>query len=349
MDKKDLGLRFSYHIYKSRKLKYRLFDQYKGLSLDNYPPGLNELLFSEECDSFVANERLRCSKLNYKIVSFLDSEYPSSILHFKNMPPCIFVEGEMPGNEVFIAIVGSRKASSYGLSVAFSFSKEISDMNKVVISGLAYGIDTQAHQGALMGKGKTVAVLGCSLEHSYPKSNQNLRNKIVNQGAVISEFPLGTPPAPYLFPVRNRIISALSQTVLVVEAAEKSGALITVDYALDQGKEIYAIPGNINSSFSKGTNQLIKNGANICTCVSDLLSSEEISLFPKNKQSVSMTDAENKTPLESQILNILNSGPLTTSEIIEKNSCEARETLHAITILELKGEIELVSGKYVKL
>lgn len=348
MDKNQLGLRFTYHIYKSRLIKFRLFDQCKSLTPDKYPPGLNELLFSKECDDFVAQEQLRCSELNYQIVSFLDHDYPYPIQHFKNMPPCIYIEGDMPWSEKAIAIVGSRKATSYGLSIAYSLSKDISNKNNVVVSGLAYGIDTQAHLGALAGSGKTVAVLGCSLEHSYPKSNQNLRNKIVHQGAVISEFPLGTSPAPYLFPVRNRIISALSELVLVVEAAEKSGALITVDYALEQGKEIYAIPGNINSSLSKGTNQLIKNGANICTCVNDLISYEEESLFGKTISKKDMKSSD-LSPLESNILSILNSGPLSRSEIVEKNLSEASDTLHAITMLELNGDIELISGKYVKI
>lgn len=348
MDDNHLGLRFSYHIYKSRKIKYRLFDQYKDLAIDKYPPGLIELLFSDECNSFLEKEFHLCSKHNYHLLSYFDKEYPSSIQHFKNMPPCMYVEGDIPRKESAIAIVGSRKASPYGLSLAYSFSKELSDMNKVVISGLAYGIDTQAHQGALAGSGKTVAVLGCSLDHSYPKSNQKLRNSIVEKGAVISEFPLGTPPAPYLFPVRNRIISALSELVLVVEAAEKSGALITVDYALDQGKEIYAIPGNINSSLSKGTNQLIKNGANICTCVSDLFPSEEASLFPKMVKRQNSSDSEGNS-LESNVLTMLETAPLTTSEIIEKSLSGPSETLHTITMLELNGEIALISGKYIKL
>jgi DNA processing protein len=348
MDNKQLGLRFTYHIYKSRKIKYRLFDQYKDFALEKYPPGLIELLFSDECNSFIEKEFHLCSKLNYRVLSYLDKEYPSSIQHFKNMPPCLYIEGQMPWNESAIAMVGSRKASPYGLSLAYSFSRDLSNMNKVVISGLAYGIDTQAHQGALAGSGKTVAVLGCSLDHSYPKSNQNLRNCIVKNGAVISEFPLGTPPAPYLFPVRNRIISALSQLVLVVEAAEKSGALITVDYALEQGKEIFAIPGNINSSLSKGTNQLIKNGANLCACVADLFPVEETFLFPKMVKKQNSSHSDNNS-LEGSILTMLEAVSLTTSEIIERSLSGPSETLHAITMLELNGEIELISGKYVKL
>jgi DNA processing protein len=345
MDKNKLGLRFSYHIYRSRNIKYRVFDQYKDLAQEQFPSSLTQVLFSEETNAFVDKEIKECARLNFRICSYWDTEYPSSIRHFKNMPPCLYIEGELPGQETAIAIVGSRKASSYGLSTAYAFAKELVKQGKVIVSGLAYGIDTQAHQGALDASGKTVAVFACSLEHSYPKSNQNLRNKIVKNGAVISEFPLGTPPAPYLFPVRNRIISALSQAVLVVEAAEKSGALITVDYALDQGKEIYAIPGNINNSLSKGTNQLIKNGANLCNCIADVCPTEETSLFEKTI--IENTTCIDDKSLNGSILALLASDALSTAEIIEKSTSNPAETLHAITMLELNGEIELIAGKYV--
>ncbi len=345
MDSIDLGLRFSYHIYKTRKIKYRYFDQIKNNHIEELPASLKEVLFSEETSLFVDNEKKTARQLGFSIYSFYKPSYPKQIKHFNAMPPCLYVQGKLDNIKHSIAIVGSRKATSYGLSNAFSFEKGLASNHFTIISGLALGIDAQAHRGALDIDGITVGVLGCSLDHSYPKANDPLRKKIANHGAIISEFPFNTPPAPYLFPVRNRIISALSDEILVIEAAKKSGALITADYALEQGKEVYALPGNITNPLNQGCHTLIKNGAVLIDSWKDLLPSEQPELFQNHESSV-QSFIEN--PLEEELLNLLKVESLSMGELIEncKVTASSEEILQAVTMLEVNLLIEQIAGKY---
>ncbi len=212
-------------------------------------------------------------KNNIEIITIFDREYPDKLKVIYDPPVVLYIKGNKEIiNEKSIAIVGCRLSSKYGESVANKLSYNLSLNNINVISGLARGIDSFAHKGSLMGNGKTIAVVGCGLDTIYPQENKNLFNEIIQKnGLIISEYVIGTKPLAKNFPRRNRIISALSNGVIVVEAREKSGTLITVDFALEQGKNVYVIPGNINNINSYGTNNLIKEGAKVVTDICDIL------------------------------------------------------------------------------
>ena len=204
---------------------------------------------------------------NIEIISIEDKEYPVLLKNIYNPPINLYIRGNKNIlNNLSIGIIGCRDFSEYGKNIAEKFSYYISKNNINIISGLAYGIDSFAHIGAIMAKQRTIAILGNGLDTIYPKENIKIANKILElEGAIISEFPLGTRPQKINFPSRNRIISGMSKGILVVEAKEKSGTLITVDFALEQGRDVFVIPGNIDSENSVGTNELIKQGAKLVT------------------------------------------------------------------------------------
>lgn len=212
------------------------------------------------------NKKIKTIKIN-------DKEYPKKLKQLENPPKQIYVLGNSSIlNNFSIAIVGCRLCSDYGKKMAQSIAYNLARYNINVVSGLAIGIDTNAHIGCLMNKGKTIAVVAHGLDMIYPTQNIDLANEIIESGgAIISEYPVGVTPKKENFPERNRLISGLSDGVVVIEAKEKSGALITVECALEQGKDVFAVPGNINSVNSIGTNNLIKEGAKITTCVNDIL------------------------------------------------------------------------------
>ena len=209
---------------------------------------------------------------NIDIINIYDENYPDKLRKIYDPPIVLYVKGNKKIlNERGMAIVGCRLCTKYGETQAKKLAYNLSMNNINVISGLARGIDSHAHKGSLMSVGKTIAVVGCGLDRVYPEENRGLFNQIINQGgAIISEYVIGTKPLARNFPRRNRIISGLSDGVIVVEAREKSGTLITVDFALEQGKDVYAIPGNIDNPNAYGTNDLIKQGAKVITTVEDI-------------------------------------------------------------------------------
>ncbi len=214
------------------------------------------------------------NKNNICIITYKDEKYPRLLRNIYDFPICIYVKGNVEVlNNKYIGIVGSRNCTEYGKQIARKFAYELSKKNIGIISGLARGIDTYAHIGCIEANiGKTVAVLGSGLDEIYPYENKMLYEKIIQTGgAIISEYPIGTKPYGKNFPRRNRIISGMSDGIIVIEASKKSGSLITVDFALEQGKNVYAVPGNINSIHSAGTNELIKEGAIPITCVEDIV------------------------------------------------------------------------------
>lgn len=223
-------------------------------------------------------------------------------------------------------------------------SKELARLRITVVSGLAYGIDSEAHKGALSVNGRTVAVLGSGVDVVYPNSNTFLYNEIVEKGAVVSEFPLGTQPLNYNFPFRNRIISGISLATVVVEAQEKSGSLITAAYAMEQSKEVFAVPGNITSNNSKGANLLIRDGA------IPLLSFEDVLNNVKEFQSISFNDKSSEVTLtEAKILETLDNSSDTLETISAKLGMDPLKTLELLTMLEMKGLIARSGGRFIKI
>lgn len=285
------------------------------------------------------------------IVTLNDERYPEYLKNIPDPPVVIYVCGTLVKDEPFIAIVGSRKASPYGLSMAEKLAFELSRAGLCVISGMARGIDSKAHCGALSAGGRTVAVLGCGPDQVYPDENRELAKRIRTKGAIISEFVPGTPPLPVNFPFRNRIISGISQGVLVVEANERSGSLITAYYALEQGREVFAMPGNINSNTSRGTNRLIREGAKIVTDVGDVLDELKITHGPGNTilNAKRQLPAENFTPDEKTIARKLEDGPAHIDAIALECGLSVQTAGSILVMLELSGFVEQLPGKYYRL
>ncbi|HPD01412.1 MAG TPA: DNA-processing protein DprA, partial [Acetivibrio sp.] len=197
-------------------------------------------------------------KHGIKAVTIEDDMYPVSLKNIYDPPIVLYMKGNIEKDEKFLAIVGSRRASSYGIKMAQTIAAELSKYGITVVSGMARGIDSYAHKGAIEAGGRTIAVLGCGLDIVYPSENKKLMENIISSGACVSEYLPGTSPIPGNFPARNRIISGISLGVIVIEAGERSGSLITADFALEQGREVFALPGNVNNYNSTGTNKLIK-------------------------------------------------------------------------------------------
>lgn len=289
-------------------------------------------------------------KKNINVITLNSSTYPELLKNICDPPVCLYVKGKLYADELSIAVVGSRRASGYGITVAKKISGELAQSNICVISGMARGIDTAAHVGALSVKGRTIAVLGCGIDLVYPPENKKLMEQIIEYGAVISEYPPGVEPAPHHFPVRNRIVSGMSVGVLVVEAGEKSGSLITAQLALEQGRDVYALPGNVISINSKGTNKLIQDGAKLVTSVQDIL--DELHWYKNfNTKNVHF---ENNSKINSSLNNdekdvfeLLSFESLYIDEIQKKLSINM-PLLHSILLsLEMKGLIKRdPGGKY---
>ena len=291
---------------------------------------------SEEID----REIERAERDGVFLIPIGDERYPDILMEINDPPPLLYVKGKVDILKSFsIAIVGSRRATSYGKMVAKQLARELARIDITIISGLAYGIDSAAHSGAL-NVGNTVAVLGNGIDIVYPSSNKRLFNEIVKNGCLVSEFPFGTRPQKWTFPKRNRIIVGLSRGVVVVEAAKKSGSLITARLALEEGREVFAVPGNIFSSTSEGTNNLIKNGAKCVTSFEDILDEFPYVSFPKGE------DSENEK--EDLLIRSLKEGPKTVEElqlVLKMQSSKLRERL---TILEIEGKISYdASGRYI--
>jgi DNA processing protein len=291
----------------------------------------------------IYKENISVHRYNY------DNTYPKILYNIYDPPLVIYAKGNLIDNEMAIAVVGSRRATTYGIKTAESISSKLSSYGITIVSGMARGIDSYAHIGALKSGGRTVAVLGCGVDIVYPSENRKLMEKIIEVGAVISEYPPGTPPFAYNFPARNRIISGLCQGVVVIEAAHKSGSLITADCALEQGREVFAVPGNISNINSSGTNKLIKEGAKLVSNVEDIL--EELNEF--NLSEISEYIIKNKKDKntlydlsieEKKILKELMYEPLHIDMITEKCNMSIQEINSLLIMMELKGVIEQAPG-----
>lgn len=271
------------------------------------------------------------------------NEYPINLKNIYDPPPVLYSLGELHEEDNnAIAIVGSRKATEYGLKIAERLAGELAHYGITVVSGMALGIDAAAHKGALKSRGRTIAVLGSGVTYVHPKSNQNIYEEIIKNGAVVSEYPLGIVPTPWNFPARNRIISGLSLGTVIVEAGIKSGSLITADFALEQGREVFAVPGGINSPNSAGTNSLIKNGAKLVSEVGDIL--EELNIgFESLPQKNTQFEFDKE---EALIAACLRDSGRTADELSLLTGLEVGMVLSKTTLMEIKGIINSINGIY---
>ncbi len=278
-----------------------------------------------------------------EIITFFDERYPAMLKEIYAPPMLLYVKGRLPKEtSTNIAIVGSRIASLYGQRMAKLISKELAEAGLVVVSGLAIGIDTAAHQGALAGDGVTVAVLGGGINKLYPAENKKLADEILNKGAIISEYPMDMSPEPGYFPVRNRIVSGLSRAVLVVEAKDKSGALITADIALEQGRDVFAVPGNVDSARSQGTNNLLKQGAKLVTSAKDIL--EELKIRG-DVTSRTLSKNISLTEEEKNIFTLLEGEPVHVDTLIDHSGLAVGKAIAVVSGMEIKGLIKQLPGK----
>ena len=305
---------------------------------------------------------------NFRLICIGDDDYPSNLLKIPDPPAVLFSSGALlPRDLVSIAVVGSRYASPAGLIFAESLSSDLAFSGLTVVSGLALGIDSAAHRGALKAQGRTLAVLGCGLDVNYPSLNADLRQQIARAGALLTEFLPGVPPSSGNFPSRNRIISGLSLGVVVVEAAERSGSLITARFALEQGREVFAVPGIAQSMRSKGAHRLIRQGAKLVECAEDVL--EEIRPLIRPAQSSRSPSAkalagvekphspeetissspfieESYSPEERILLRIMDKVPKHIDEIAQEANMPVQHSAAILLELELRGLVSQLPGKY---
>ncbi len=341
-------------------VKFRNLINHFGSPDRVFDASLDELLMVEGVDRGIANaivqhnidvdkELKLIKENNVKIITIQDDEYPLNLKFTFDPPVILYVKGTLINEDnVSIAIVGSRRATSYGKMVAEKLGSELAQNGITVVSGLARGVDTFAHKGALLKDGRTIAVLGSGLSVVYPPENKGLAEKIAQKGAILSEFSMTTKPERGNFPIRNRLISGLTLGTVVVEAAQESGALITAGYALEQGREIFAVPNNIFNKYSKGTHKLIKQGAKLTEDVNDII--EEIESFRqawKNpKKSFEKPEEHSKLSVdECQVYKSISYEPLYIDQIAEKNNLKINILSSVLVGLEMKGKIKQLSGK----
>lgn len=293
-----------------------------------------------------------CMRIGMHISSVHAADYPSQLREVINRPGVIYYIGKLPrvagiSEHNLISVVGSRKCTAYGRTNAYTFSRSLAERGVGIVSGMARGIDSEAHRGALAAGGYTIAVLGGGADVVYPPENIKLYKAICESGCVISEYPPGTPPLKANFPARNRIISGLSSGTLVVEAARSSGAMITVDRAIEQNKNVYAIPGNITSDTSQGCNAVIRQGAICVTSYEDILSDMSIG---ESDTSDSKTDCgwiQGLNGAEAAAAAAVSKGRYSVNDIVRYADMSISDILSALTMLEIKGIVSKASdGTY---
>lgn len=273
-------------------------------------------------------------------ISKSSKQYPEHLREIASPPGQLHLCGQLPLDLPFVAVVGSRKVTDYGREATERLVSELAGAGVGIVSGLALGVDGCAHRAALKAGGYTLAVMACGLDSIYPSRHRDLAKDILKHGGgLVSEYETGTPPLKQHFPARNRIVSGLSQATLVVEAAEKSGALITANFALDQNREVLAVPGNITNPQSQGTNNLIKAGAALVTSAKDII--EELGLSPKEDTIYQPDTAE-----EEKILSVLNNENADAAKIIEITGLDTSDFNRTISLLEIKGAVVRIGDKW---
>jgi len=283
-------------------------------------------------------EMEKLDRLGVKVLSCHDSDYPSRLKEIYDYPPLLYVRGSLLAEDEWcLAIVGTRRASVYGRQVTEEIVTDLAQSRITIVSGLARGIDTIAHQSALAAGGRTIAVFACGLDIVYPAENAQLARDIIQQGALVSEYPLGTKPRAENFPRRNRIMSGLSLGVLVTEAGDSSGALITTSMALEQNREVFAIPGSILSPTSRGTNHLIQEGAKLVRDYTDVL--EELNLMTVARQ-IEMREVLPTSDTESLLLKHLSAEPAHIDQVCRNSGLPAATVSSTLAMMELKGLVK---------
>jgi len=287
-------------------------------------------------------EVTKLDKLNVNVLTWESPDYPDLLKNIANPPPTLYVRGKLtPQDDWAVAVVGTRRATTYGKECTRMLVTGLVENGVTVVSGLAYGIDTVAHQTALKAGGRTIAVLGCGVDIIYPSENRRLAQSIIESGALISEYPLGTNPESGNFPRRNRIISGLSLGVLFVEGSRKSGARITTDYALEHGREVLAVPGSILRKAGSGPNYLIQNGAKLVTTVNDILEELNLTMIAQHTEARAIIP-DNQT--EAVLLEKLSSEPTHIDELGQITGLPAPEIASTLTMMELKGMVRQVGS-----
>jgi DNA processing protein len=314
------------------ELALAVFASETGTHLVRPPRGERWRAFERRFDERSCLERL--ASVGHRFVARSASEFPPLLRAIHDPPPGLFLRGGAEAellSRPAVAVVGARACSGYGASVARSLGRELAAAGLVVVSGLARGIDSEAHRGALEAGGTTVAVLGCGIDRDYPAAHAELARRIADAGLIVSEYAPGVEPAPWRFPARNRIVAGLCAATVVVEARERSGALITADLALEEGREVFAVPGEITSALSAGTNALLKLGAAPLTSATDVLHSFGIEPEPE-------AAAEG-----SPLLDLL---PASADELVRQTGLPAAEVAAALVELELEGRVVAHDGVF---
>jgi DNA processing protein len=277
-----------------------------------------------------------------KVLTWEDEAYPERLKEIDQPPPVLYIRGDYRPDDLFaVAIVGTRRVTAYGRQITEELAGFLAANGITVISGLARGVDAIAHQSALKAGGRTIGVLGSGVDRIYPPEHRTLSEKMIEQGAIVSDYAPGTPPDASNFPPRNRIISALSLAVVVVEAGETSGALITAEFAAEQGREIFAVPGSILAPQSKGTNKLIQRGALPLLSVNDLMQALDLTRMGEQKAARKIIPADET---EARLMNVLGSEPLHVDEIRNQAELPIEKVSATLALMELKGLVRQVGG-----
>ena len=321
---------------------------------DHFTPELYDLLGAETFSLLADSRAARCGPilrwmeaLNAKALFFGDGDYPALLTPIIHPPDVLFVRGEMPPpGAPAIAIVGSRSSTRYGSSQARRIARELAEKGVTVVSGMARGVDAAAHLGALDAHGRTVAVLGSGVGQLYPPENKELAARIIAEGgAIVSELAPDAQPFPYHFPVRNRIIAGLSDGVLLIEARQNSGTHSTINHALNQGKEVFALPGNVDAPGSELPLMLLREGATLCTCGQDILAAMDWEVKPPRQTSLLPEDGGADETETDPILRALALEEKTLEELIQETGLTAGELGTRLTMLEIGGKVERRAGR----
>lgn len=284
----------------------------------------------------------RIAGQNIRVMTWQDSDYPRRLKEINQSPPVLFVRGSINVEDDWaVAVVGTRRVTPYGRQVAAEIARFLAQNGITVVSGLARGVDAISHQTALQSSGRTIAVLGSGVDVIYPPEHRKLGEEIIRQGALVSDYPVGTQPDGINFPPRNRIISGLSLATVVVEAGEKSGALITAEFAVEQGRDVFAVPGSILTPQSEGTNRLIEQGARPLLKMTEILESLKLEQIPEKQA------ARKQSPLnpgEKKLLDHLSQEPIHVDELCELTGLPIHDVSATLTMMELKGLVSQVGG-----